>query len=312
MIQDVKNTADLALVLSMSHDKPAQEAVTAAAEAKVAATEAKAAATETRAAVDDAQEVLDNIPDDYSDLSDAVSNLNGALNSVINDVSQIPLEWESGTITDGIDTPNTKCIRTKGYLCVFDWATLKINKTAADPALYISEYDKDHVFLHRYAYYTAGDFTPQESECKFIRLATYSSTIPAEQHNQYFTAYYDNQYSVSKLYSVISEDKAEQQVINKSVVGVDVKLASAAYEIGANKNNDGNSQYILKNISFPVTNGDILNIKCDDITNATNSTPIVIYQYNSDGANISGVSYSKDSIINGINIIPSIICRKRN
>jgi hypothetical protein len=79
MIQDVKNTADLALVLSMSHDKPAQEAVTAAAEAKVAATEAKAAATETRAAVDDAQEVLDNIPDDYSDLSDAVSNLNGAM-----------------------------------------------------------------------------------------------------------------------------------------------------------------------------------------------------------------------------------------
>lgn len=225
--------------------------------------------------------------------------------SIVNDITQIPLDWESGTITNGSDQPNQSCIRTKGYLCVFDWATLKINQTAADPALYVSEYDKDQVFLNRYAYYAVGDHTPQEEGCRFIRLATYSSAVPAEQHSQYFTAYYDNQYSVSKLYSTTSEVKAEQQIVNRTVVGADIKLASAAYEIGANKNNDGNATYILKNISFSVTNGDMLHVKCDNITNASNSTPIYIYQYNSGGTQVGINQYTKAAIIKGIDIIPN-------
>ena len=76
MIQEVKDTADLALISALSQDKPAEEAISAA-ETAVEAAETATSAAET------ATDVLESIPQDYSELSEDVSNLKSAINHVL-------------------------------------------------------------------------------------------------------------------------------------------------------------------------------------------------------------------------------------
>lgn len=226
------------------------------------------------------------------------------ITAVVSDVSDIKLTWEQGAIVNGQEQDNSQGSRTKGYINVFEWSSLKINNTAFDPTFYIHEYDENKTFIQRTSH-TMGTFSPTSDSCKYVRVSTYSTTITPDHQGDTIKAFYENADSVSKISDDLYNETENRNLITKDLNGVTVIFVNSAYPIGVATNNDGNTQYIFKDIEVSSLESDaIISIRCDDIINAINTSPLTIYQYDINNTQISNLTYTKAAIIAGLNIKP--------
>ena len=189
---------------------------------------------------------------------DEISNLSRALNAntkidnsvlsvVLKQETNIPLIWENGFIdgSTGKDIARTKNRRAIGYIPTYN-IVIKVRSTLAGVTPYIFEYDEDFGFLEAHGVGTSYK-SPVNSATKYVRVATFSETIPQADQEQYIEAIWENEdsleaelrnkpYSYSR-YFINNAGKVVRTSIEKSSMLVRVKPGQKLRLRGAVSNN---------------------------------------------------------------------------
>lgn len=219
--------------------------------------------------------------------------------------------WENGAIStsSGEDINHTKQRRTKGYIDIksYSFTANLTNPNNVSLAMYLLEYNASKTYLGATTKYVPGDLTPENPNCRYVRVTTYSETVPQADQDSYITLTLVNSHSISNVEEEVSQKLWKNEYDNAlhafDLLESNVLYRSDEVKIGATYNNDsGNTTYIYKRIVDTKVVGCVW-IRIKNIENARNNS-VVIYYYNNNDTLISSQQLTDSTVKNGIMCIP--------
>lgn len=107
-----------------------------------------------------------------------------------NGYTSVPLVWENGQIISGDDQPGNNQRRTVGYTPCIDGYKINVSYSNVSVSVYVYEYDEDKNFITSSTVSASNVVFPTSPSAKYIRMFTYSATVPQAQQEQYVKATY--------------------------------------------------------------------------------------------------------------------------
>ena len=123
-------------------------------------------------------------------LDEQCDGLEMSISLLKNGNASVPLAWENGKIEPGVDQDGNEQRRTVGFIPCFDGYKINVSVSYSNVSAYVYEYDEDKNYITASTVTSGNVEFPISPTAKYIRMFTYSATIPQAQLDQYVEAKY--------------------------------------------------------------------------------------------------------------------------